>query len=63
MWLPRAKGEGIERILFKSTYLQLVDKTCRSNAEHSDYQLYCIINFEVAKKLHLITEKRNNYVM
>ena len=44
----------IEEMLFKDTDLQLVDKSCRANTQHSDYsQQYCIINFRVSNRLDL----------
>lgn len=58
----------MEQIVFKGTYLQLVDKSWRSNTQHSDYRHQdCIINNKLLKRLHLKcwhhTHTHDNYAM
>lgn len=46
--------QAIEKWVFKSTNLQFVDKSWRSNTQYSDYtQQNCIINIKPTKRLDL----------
>lgn len=47
-------GGEIGKMLFKATNLHLVDKSWRSNTQHSGYsQKYYITNFKLSKRLDL----------